>query len=1214
MLDHEAWIPTVTQEQKMLRLAVIDFLADQTGDSQGVLLRPEVEQRQAMLLDAWPALRWHPDVRTAQLLGLSLWCRGIGLGDTERLARGVEVLRHVRRFGEELVPAILLPPPEVTDPAEMMRQSRANPLRAFLALTTLAALVGDGLGWGSTPEEVEAVGLLAGLGDGPEAGDEVTAIPALRRSVELLPPDHWWRPWALTALATALVRQGRWAANAADALALAREAAARTGPDHPYRADILYALVNLLRTSWGPAWTVDEDEVAEVLAADDELVRVVADDHPHRLQLIDDLGTAYFLAVRNPGERRWADRYLARGRLSVAQPRDSADEAALAALNFAEHFTTLATDNPGELLEEWQALARAALAAAPAGSALRDAAAVLLADALRVTAERRRDLAPATEAIAICREVLRDGAGPRPGESPEQEQRRRKARTEAQARLARLLALRGTLSGDSQDLGEARGPAPHPPSAPAPPQEPGRPDPDTLLGRLHGALGALGGLDPVVRKLQTAQDTEHLGPAEIAEITARLQRVADDLAPFESLLPGAAEIRSAMAEITGVQRELTAEPGGTPAETMAVEQLRAIGGRLVQALDPLAEHLPQTDTAQRLVRADFLAGAGEQREAEQLYQDLLAGLPPDVPEHAQALHGLAKSRLTRAKATWAAGEPWRSAAADAWQQGLADAERYASHPLAAPAETAGLAALAVTLAEQRADWPACAPLLALVVRGLTGLASQRLSIEDRERLLGRHARTLGADACVAALLAGFQPADALGLLEAGRGLLPTVRLGSLTELEALRRVFPQISARFTEATEELERANRAPDALMRRRGDARTDRKHRAADRWETELAAIRRLPGFARFLEVPDTADLRRLAACGPVVAVSPHHAGTYAVLAAADGVEAVRLPGVTEPVVRDWLDRLALADGDAAGAARQGAVRSVLWELWPTVAEPVLGALGLLDAPTDPADRPRLWWLPAGPAAFLPLHAAGRFGADGGEDGQLPGQNVLDLVVSSYTPSLRALRQARHRPPRPGGPAGVLGVAAPGQPGAPSLQLAEDEVLDVLDLVGEGTALVREQASLGAVLSGLRSHPWLHFSGHALAPPADPDRPGIGALLLGDGSRLTPQTVDSLDLPAAELAYLSGCGTARGTGALPDESVHVTAALHLAGYRDVVGTLWRVFDRPAFATARAFHEQLAADPAGGPATALDAAVRALRRDRPDRPDLWAPYLHLGP
>ena len=51
-------------------------------------------------------------------------------------------------------------------------------------------------------------------------------------------------------------------------------------------------------------------------------------------------------------------------------------------------------------------------------------------------------------------------------------------------------------------------------------------------------------------------------------------------------------------------------------------------------------------------------------------------------------------------------------------------------------------------------------------------------------------------------------------------------------------------------------------------------------------------------------------------------------------------------------------------------------------------------------PSHPERLWWCPTGPFAFLPILAAGQYGAK-----EELVSRVSDFVVSSYTPSLTSL-----------------------------------------------------------------------------------------------------------------------------------------------------------------------------------------------------------------
>jgi CHAT domain-containing protein len=68
--------------------------------------------------------------------------------------------------------------------------------------------------------------------------------------------------------------------------------------------------------------------------------------------------------------------------------------------------------------------------------------------------------------------------------------------------------------------------------------------------------------------------------------------------------------------------------------------------------------------------------------------------------------------------------------------------------------------------------------------------------------------------------------------------------------------------------------------------------------------------------------------------------------------------------------------------------------------------------------------------------------------------------------------------------------------------------------------------------------------------------------------------------------------------------------------GYRQVIASMWNLFDQPAPVVADIIYSALSAS--GRPnssqaAEALHKAVRSLRKSNPADPLIWAPYLHLG-
>ncbi|MFJ2949613.1 CHAT domain-containing protein [Streptomyces sp. NPDC087226] len=103
----------------------------------------------------------------------------------------------------------------------------------------------------------------------------------------------------------------------------------------------------------------------------------------------------------------------------------------------------------------------------------------------------------------------------------------------------------------------------------------------------------------------------------------------------------------------------------------------------------------------------------------------------------------------------------------------------------------------------------------------------------------------------------------------------------------------------------------------------------------------------------------------------------------------------------------------------------------------------------------------------------------------------------------------------------------------------------------------------------------------------------------------------VSALDLSGVRLAVLSACETSLGAHRVPDESLHLVSAFQLAGYPQVVGTLWQVNDLVARMVAVDLHEGVSAGE--DVATALHRAVHRCRGRFGKTPTLWAAYLHSG-
>jgi hypothetical protein len=396
------------------------------------------------------------------------------------------------------------------------------------------------------------------------------------------------------------------------------------------------------------------------------------------------------------------------------------------------------------------------------------------------------------------------------------------------------------------------------------------------------------------------------------------------------------------------------------------------------------------------------------------------------------------------------------------------------------------------------------------------------------------------------------------------------------------------------------------------------DRRAAYAD-WENLLSEIRTLSDLENFLRPPSITDLTGYARDEPIVIVTYGRFRCDALILTGVQEDPVRLVPLREVKIDDIYanaGRLTEACGTRNGrdlaALRAGGneqIPAILTWLWNAVAEPVLDALGYTRAPRDGEDWPRIRWCPVEAFGVLPLHAAGRYGADGTPVG--PDTTVMDRVVSSYTTTVRSLSRVRR--PSDSTPASALIVSVPSLPGA-ELPGAAIEAEAISSLIRGSRQLA--DATRDAVLDALPDHRIAHFACHVRTDRSEPRR---SCLVLMDHGvvPLTIADISALNI-RGDLAYLSACDTASTGRRLADESLHLTSAFHLAGYRHVIGTLWPIDDAVAAEFAAEFYAILTDGGLVPPRTersapALHRATRHLRERHTAEPWLWAAYTHTG-
>jgi hypothetical protein len=585
-------------------------------------------------------------------------------------------------------------------------------------------------------------------------------------------------------------------------------------------------------------------------------------------------------------------------------------------------------------------------------------------------------------------------------------------------------------------------------------------------------------------------------------------------------------------------------------------------------------------------------------------------------------------------------------------QAVVDMFAQAAEHAAAPPSTRISAARAAGVLAAESQPGRSAELLGMAVGLLPEVAPRQLERSDQQHGLGGFAG-LSGDAAALTLAAGAARGDtqcaarALGLLETGRAVLLSQALDTRSDLTDLRQHHPELAARFTDLRDQLDAPARQPAPASETAPDAgpamdspqalARDRHHLAAD-LNAVLEQIRDLGGFESFALPPAASELQAQAGPGPVVTFSVSTYRSDALLLTEDGVTCLPLPDFSHDrlaaEVEAFHSALPAASGREASMTERREARARLgmtleW-LWDAAAGPVLEVLGYHSEPGPDQAWPRVWWATGGLLGMLPLHAAGYHS-------QPPGQHhrraVIDRVVSSYTPTVRALRYARQRASAATGSTKSLIVAMPVTPGLPpEMQLPNvtKEAAYVRSLVPDPVTLSEpdqagDEPAAGSqgtptratVLEHLDNCQIAHFACHGTADLTDPSQ---SLLQLHDHDR-DPFTVGSLsavNLSHARLAYLSACRTAYASAAtLIDEAIHLAAAFQLAGFPQVIGTLWEISDDTATESARNFYTALRTgtgglDTARAP-RALHQVVRDLRDAQPRNPSVWAGYLHAG-
>ncbi|KAL4081159.1 CHAT domain-containing protein [Scleroderma citrinum] len=495
------------------------------------------------------------------------------------------------------------------------------------------------------------------------------------------------------------------------------------------------------------------------------------------------------------------------------------------------------------------------------------------------------------------------------------------------------------------------------------------------------------------------------------------------------------------------------------------------------------------------------------------------------------------------------------------------------------------------------------------IRLLDRLALVMRSFELKQCLVARSGMTLAVDAAACALRF-HQPAEAVELLEQGRGIVWGQLVRVMTMLDDLRATGEQgvaLANKFERLNEELESVPRISSVTSKNCRSLLKDR--------EAVIEQIRQKQGFADFLVQPLFCQLQRAAHEGPVIMVNSSQYSCDAIIIWRTGLPVhVRLPGVSLKDVSLMASKFDELTRDSAAMpydkTRENRLARLLSDLWDQVVYPIVQQL----MPRTPRGS-RLWWYPTGKFASIPLHAAGPY-----HKGEPP---LSHVYTSSYTSTLATLVRNReltvptpHRrtpltssissflkcrkksnPPSSPSPSPLPsplplrglpttgGVVAIGHPDA---QENDHELGFIRNLVPPCVPFKRiegEDVSTVTVVKTLKEASWVHFTCPAVHDPARPFWTAFkmrdGDLMVYDIARIRLQT---------DFAFVSACQYVKTDVALVHEPMSLPACLQYIGFKSVIGTLWPVDEEVTRRVLSVFYEN-ALSKATVPLSQIDAA-----------------------
>jgi len=536
---------------------------------------------------------------------------------------------------------------------------------------------------------------------------------------------------------------------------------------------------------------------------------------------------------------------------------------------------------------------------------------------------------------------------------------------------------------------------------------------------------------------------------------------------------------------------------------------------------------------------------------------------------------------------------------------------------------------AIQVFHRRIEWKKAGAIAETLFGLLPHLCGRYLSRDDQQHIL-KQLSGFAADACSLSLKLN-NPREALRRVEFGRALILGYLMDGRRDISELALAHPDLAREYDEVRfRAFGKAEILKDNVIR---ESRLQEQRNIPRLIEDCERRIRDKPGFEHFLQPVSVHELMQSAEKGPIVVVNCTDISSDAIIVFPSAIEVVPLSDMSPEPPQSFqnalekhrtVERRGYQRDIESDVPYQHDANLLSW-LWSTCVGPILQKVAECRVGREKHGMPRVWWIGTGAASSLPFHAAGNYGY-GTSDGF---DNCLLQCISSYTPSIKSLEHARMTATRASElfaeERSLLVVTMPTTPGQRALEGVASEGEAIQGVIGQKWAIKSlAHPTASHVLEEIRTAKIVHFACHGSSDTANPMASHL-LLQKEDGNKKSVDKLTVLALldasikPHAWIAYLSACSTAEvKTQQLADESLHLTSAFQMAGYAHVIGSLRPADDQICIEVARHFYSFLvnnedSIDQNRTVPEALNCAVRQLAKENPNRPDLWAPFIHLG-